>query len=609
MIPLISCQSITKSFGVRPLFKQISLGLLPEERLGLIGPNGSGKSTLLRILAGLDTPDSGEISRQKDLRLAYVPQEDSFPLEMTVEEVLNETLAKHPMENYERSAILNKTMNQVGFSDGTQMVGALSGGWKKRLALANAFVQNPDLLLLDEPTNHLDLEGVLWLETLLQDAPFAILMVSHDRTFLENVITHMIDLNKIYPEGYLKAEGAYSDFLDKKAAFMSGQSHLQQALESKVRREIDWLRRGAPARTTKAKGRIDSAGALIGELAEVKYRNAQVKNADLDFTSSKRQTKELIVARNLQKGYGDRTLFSGLSLTLSPGTRLGLAGPNGSGKTSLIRILTGEMEPDSGEVRRAERLRIVKFDQNRDQLDRNLSLRDALSPESDNVEYRGGNMHITAWAKRFLFRPEQLDMPVSSLSGGEQARVLIANLMRTPADVLILDEPTNDLDIPTLEVLEETLLEFPGALILVTHDRYLLDSVSTKLLALDGMGESKELAEYLQWERWYAEKKANSSFSRAKSTPSKGAVSIIPDVLRKLSTLEQKELNSMEATITKAEDGIVHLHETLLLPEIVANYQKSQVLWDQIEKEQEQISKLYKRWEELESRKAGSSSK
>ena len=338
-------------------------------------------------------------------------------------------------------------------------------------------------------------------------------------------------------------------------------------------------------------------------------RGSNSAAASADFTSSKRQTKELIVARKLKKGYGDKTLFSDLSLTLSPGVRLGLAGPNGSGKTSLIRILTGEMEPDSGDVRRADRLRIVKFDQNRDQLNRELSLRDALSPESDNVEYRGGNMHITAWAKRFLFRPEQLDMPVSSLSGGEQARVLIANLMRTPADVLILDEPTNDLDIPTLEVLEETLLEFPGALILVTHDRYLLDSVSTKLLALDGMGDSKELAEYLQWERWYAEKRANSSLSRAKSGASKPTISIIPDVLRKLSTVEQKELNTMEGTITKAEDGIVRLHETILQPEIVANYQKTQALWDQIEKEQEEISKLYKRWEELESRKAGSAAK
>ena len=603
MTPLLSCQDLTKSFGARPLFKNISLGLLPGERLGLIGPNGSGKSTLLRILAGLEPTDSGDVSRKKDLRLIYVPQDDQFPSEQTVEEVLNESLSKQPLEDYERNALLNKTLTQIGFEDGSKVVSALSGGWKKRLALANALIQRPDLLLLDEPTNHLDLEGVLWLEKLLRDAPFAILMVSHDRTFLENVITHLIDLNRVYPEGYFKSAGTYTDFLLKKEEFMSGQAHLQQALASKVRREIDWLRRGAPARTTKAKGRIDSAGQLIEELAEVKFRNSQTKNADIDFTGSRRQTKELIVGRNLEKSMGSQLLFSGLDITLSPGVRLGLAGPNGSGKTTLIRMLTAELEPDSGEIRRADRLRIVKFDQNRNQLDRSLSLREALSPESDNVEYRGGNMHVTAWAKRFLFRPEQLDMPVSSLSGGEQARVLIANLMRQPADLLVLDEPTNDLDIPTLEVLEESLLEFQGALLLVTHDRYLLDSVSTQILALDGLGDAKELADLQQWERWYASKRSNSRNSRAKSSSSPEANPVTPVVLRKLSTVEQKELSKMEETITTAESEVVRLQTLLSTPELSADFVRSQEVWQTVENEQSRIAALYRRWEELEARK------
>ena len=603
MIPLLSCQDLVKSFGARPLFKNISLGILPGERLGLIGPNGSGKSTLLRILAGMEKTDRGEISRKKDLRLIYVPQEDSFDSEMTVEEVLSESLAKQPLEDYERNALLNKTLKQIGFEDGSKVVSTLSGGWKKRLALANALIQRPEVLLLDEPTNHLDLEGVLWLEKLLREASFAIMMVSHDRTFLENVITHLLDLNRLYPEGYFKVEGTYTDFLLKKDEFMSGQAHLQQALASKVRREIDWLRRGAPARTTKAKGRIDSAGQLIEELAEVKYRNSQTKNADIDFTGSRRQTRELIVGRKLEKEMGGKLLFSELDVTLSPGVRLGLAGPNGSGKTTLIRMLTGELETDAGEIRLADRLRIVKFDQNRNQLDRTVSLRNALAPESDNVEYRGGSMHVTAWAKRFLFRPEQLDMPVSSLSGGEQARVLIANLMRQPADVLVLDEPTNDLDIPTLEVLEESLLEFQGALILVTHDRYLLDSVSTQILALDGLGNSKELADLQQWERWFVEKRSNSSFPRAKSNVQPLSPLPVLKVLRKLSTAEQKELSTLEKAISNAEKEVVRLQDLMSEPAIASDFKRSQGIWGNIEKEQGRIVNLYKRWEELEARK------
>jgi ATP-binding cassette subfamily F protein uup len=600
MTPLLSCQSLEKSYAARPLFRNISFGILPDERLGLIGPNGSGKTTLLRILAGQEEPDSGEVSRRRDLRLVYVPQNDVFDPDKTVGQVLDAAAATQRLEEYERVALLRRVCAQIGFAETTQNVRTLSGGWRKRLALAQALIQRPGLLILDEPTNHLDLEGVLWLESLLKTASFALLLVSHDRYFLENVTNRTLELNRAYPEGYLSIAGPYSEFLQKKEEFLAGQAHQQHTLQGKVKQEIEWLRRGPQARTTKAKARIDQAHQMIGDLAELKVRNAQGRSAEIDFSASGRKTNELLVARDVGKRMGDRLLFSGVDLVLSPGTRIGLIGPNGSGKTTLLRLMAGELEPDSGAIRRAERLRIVRFDQGREQLDRSLSLRRALAPESDNVEFRGSTMHVSAWARRFLFDADQLDMIVGNLSGGEQARVLVATLMRQPADLLILDEPTNDLDIPTLEVLEESLVEFPGAIVLVTHDRYLLDRVSTEVLALDGAGSAHALADYAQWERIRE--------SRVEATPGSSArpktqdPKSMPPAVRRLSTIEQRELAGMEMAITAAEEEVVRLHDRLADPAIAADHIEAQAVFAAYEESQERVASLYARWEELEAR-------
>ena len=602
MIPLLSCQTLCKSYAARPLFRNISFGVLPNERLGLIGPNGSGKTTLLRIFAGDEKPDSGEISRRRDLRLVYVPQTDVFPAGKTAAQVLDEALATQRLEGYERAALLNRVVAQVGFGDTQQPVDTLSGGWRKRLALARALVQRPGLLILDEPTNHLDLEGVLWLEALLRSAPFALLLVSHDRYFLENVTNRTLELNPAYPEGYLSIAGPYSEFLQKKEEFLAGQAHQQHSLQGKVNQEIEWLRRGPQARTTKAKARIDQAHQMIGDLAELKVRNAQGRTAAIDFNASGRKTNDLLVTRGVAKRMGDRLLFSGVDLSLAPGTRMGLIGPNGSGKTTLLRLMAGELTPDAGEIRRAERLRIVRFDQNREFLDRSVSLRRALAPESDNVEFRGSWMHVSAWAKRFLFSADQLDMIVGSLSGGEQARVLIASLMRQPADLLILDEPTNDLDIPTLEVLEESLVEFPGAIVLVTHDRYLLDRVSTEVLALDGAGGAHALADYAQWERTWQSRKESEAPAAGK--PKARCPKVAAPAARRLSSAEQRELAGMEAAITKAEEEVVRLHDKLADPAIAADHVEVKSVFAAYEKSQEQAAKLYARWEELESRQS-----
>ena len=602
MTPLLSAQGISKAYSARALFQNISFGINEGERIGVIGPNGSGKSTLLKILAGRDTPDSGIVSARRRLRIGYVQQEDEFPPEATVLQVLTRALVDLPMEPTERELQITLTLTKVGFPDRDQRAADLSGGWRKRLAIAREIIRDPELLLLDEPTNHLDLEGILWLEDLLQTASFACLLISHDRFFLERVATRLIELNKAYPEGYLSVEGAYSDFLEKKDAFLDAQQQRQHALAGQVKREVEWLRRGAPARTTKAKGRIESAGNLINELAEVKYRNAQNRSADIDFSATNRKTKELLVAKEVKKSMGARLLFDDVNVVLSPGVRLGLLGPNGSGKTTLLKVLSDSLPPDSGTVQKADGLRVVLFDQNREQLDRKVSLRNALSPNSDNVIFNEGSMHVSAWARRFLFQAGQLDMPVGSLSGGEQARVLIARLMLRPADLLILDEPTNDLDIPTLEVLEQSLLEFPGALILVTHDRYLLDRISTTLLALDGKGGADFYADYSQWE---AKQMAppEPAPTKREAVPAPAAPKPAAPAGRRLSTAEQRELQNMEATIMAAEEQVSALQTEMQKPEIVADYQKLKTVMDAVHAAEQKVASLYNRWEELEARK------
>ena len=598
MAVLLSCQSLSKSYSARPLFQNISFGIGDDERLGLIGPNGSGKSTLLKILAGLEKPDSGTLSVRKTLRIGYVPQDESFPSESTVEDILRDAIAEEVLEADERATRIEVAIAKVGFPDREQKAGTLSGGWRKRLAIAREWIRQPELLLLDEPTNHLDLEGVLWLEGLLASAPFAYLLISHDRYFLENVTNRMIELNPAYAEGFLSVEGAYSDFLVKREEYLSAQAHQQVALASKVRLEIAWLQRGARARTTKAKGRIEAAGQMIEELGELKFRNAQNAAVAIDFTASGRKSKELLVAKDIEKSLGGRTLFTKLNFVLSPGKKLGLLGANGSGKTTLLRLMAGQREPDKGTIKPADRLRVVWFDQDREQLDKEATLRDTLCPNSDTVLYRGNPVHVASWATRFLFRSEQLNSQVGYLSGGEQARILIARLMLQPADLLILDEPTNDLDIPSLEVLEESLSDFPGAVVLVTHDRFLLDTISTEILALDGKGGHRFFASYAQWET--AQKTIEDAPRSAR--PAKEA-SPNPALARPgLSSSERRELSQIEAKIEAAEQEVAALQKQMEDPIIASDHTKLQECWDKLPLAQERVVVLYARWEELESR-------
>src|SRR5262245_55266714 len=534
---LLSCEAVSKSYGGRSLFDNLSFGLFEGDQAGLVGPNGSGKSTLLKILAGLITPDGGTRALRSGVRVGYVAQDPVFPSGATVGAVVIAALAS--VEEDDRPSRLALALGRAGFAEGGAPVEALSGGWKKRLAIARELAAEPDILLLDEPTNHLDVEGILWLERTLTEWARAFVVVSHDRYFLEHVATRMLELNRIYPNGLFETEGAYSDFLDRRDAFLRGQAAYEDALANTVRREIAWLRRGAKARSTKAKGRIKEAGRLIEELEDRRARGS-VAVAGIDFTASARRTRRRLVARDLTVSRGGQRLVSSLDLVVTPGTRVGLIGPNGSGKTTLLDVLAGALPPESGVVERADQLRIVRFEQERGGLDPAQSLRRALAPEGDAVTWQGRSVHVASWAKRFLFRPEQLEVPVGHLSGGERARILIARLLRDPADPLILDEPTNDLDIPTLEVLEDRLAEFDGGLVLVTHDRFMLERVSTMIVALDGAGGVATFADHAQWEA------ARVATAPPPRKPADRAPQRERERPRRLGYLEQREWDAME---------------------------------------------------------------
>jgi ABC transport system ATP-binding/permease protein len=593
--PLLSVMGAGKSFGAAPLFSNISIHISEGERLGLIGPNGSGKSTLLKIMAGMLEPDTGTRTLRKLTRIAYVAQEPEFARGMTVGKVLAEALPVHGMDEAERAAVMSVTLGRAGFADGNAAVESLSGGWKRRLSIARELIRNPDVLLLDEPTNHLDLEGILWLEKLLADAPFAAVVVSHDRYFLENAATEVAEINRAYPDGMFRADGAYADFLEKREAFLEAQSEQQAALANRVRREVEWLRRGPKARTGKSRARIDAAHELMGELTEVSSRNAKA-GMRIDFTASGRKTRKLVRAEGIGKKLGGRQLFRDLSFSLSPGMRLGLAGPNGSGKTTLLRVLKGELDADAGVIERADGLRLVYFDQGREQLDPAAPLREGLGAHGDSVVYRDRAIHIAGWAKRFLFRPEQLDTPVGRFSGGERARIIIARLMLQAADVLLLDEPTNDLDIPTLEVLEESLTDFAGAVVLVTHDRYMLDRVSTVVLGLDGEGRAEVFADYSQWAQARAVKPVQVSQERPAASPTAPR--------KKLAYLEAREWEQMEQRILKAEQLLEAARTALQAPEVVSDPFALQQRYAAVEASEAEVEKLYARWAELE-RKTG----
>jgi ATP-binding cassette subfamily F protein uup len=595
MPPILNAQSVTKQFGATPLFRGISITVEDGDRIGLIGPNGAGKSTLLALLAGQVEPDEGELAVRRRARAAYVPQDSRFELGLTVRAILERDMVDAEVPGNEREGRIQELVGRTGFSSLEDEAASLSGGWRKRLAIAEALVTQPDVLLLDEPTNHLDLAGIEWLEELLSGAPFATVTVSHDRYFLESTCTQIVELNRVYAEGLLRVKGNFSRFLEEKQAYLESQNRQMESLRNRVRTEIEWLRRGPKARTTKSKARIDSANQMIGQLADMTTRTAS-GSAGIDFAASQRKTKRLVEFENVACEIGGKRLFSELNFALIAGSKVGLVGPNGSGKTTLLRLLRGEIEPAEGSVKRADALRLVYFSQMR-QLDDSVTLRRALAPEGDSVIHNGRPVHVASWAARFLFIGEQLNQPVRNLSGGERARVLIARLMLEPADVLLLDEPTNDLDIPTLEILEENLLEFPGALVLVTHDRYLLNRVATTVVGLDGKGRIGLFADFGQWESWLEEEPTATETAPAK--PAASSAGPASSGKKKLSYLEAREFAGIEQRVEESDARVAAARARVEDPQIATDSVALQQALAEVEAAQQENEAIYARWAEL----------
>jgi len=593
---LVSGQNLAKSFGVRPLFENLSLGLFEGERAGLIGPNGAGKSTLLKILAGAEAADAGTLAARRGLRVGFLAQQDRFERAAegwTVRDELVRALGGLDLQDWEIDIRVDAALEEARFSDPAAPVRALSGGWRKRLAVLAQVVREPDLLLLDEPTNHLDLEGVLWLEGFLASRTFSFLLVTHDRAFLQCACNRIIELNKRYEDGHFSSAGNYSDFLEKREELFAHQETREQTLRNTVRGEVAWLRKGPKARTTKQQARIDRAGDMIAELSEVAYRNAQVRATEIDFDATERKSRRLIRAVGIEKSLGGRKLFGPLDLTLAPGQKLGLLGDNGSGKSTLLKILAGELDPDAGTLQRADRLQVVTFDQHRESLDPGQTLKRALCPAGEHVEYKGSRIHVYGWADRFLFRKEQMEYPLSRLSGGEQARVHIARLMLKPADVLLLDEPTNDLDLQSLEVLENSLQDFPGALVLVTHDRYLLERVCPGLLALDGRGNANVYADLSQWES-----------ARAVSGAEAASAPAAPARPTGLSKEESRELQRLESAVQAAERKAAAARAALEDPAVAADAAELAKRHAAHEEALRAAEALFARWSALEARRS-----
>jgi ATP-binding cassette subfamily F protein uup len=599
--PILNAQGLSKRYGVASLFQNISFTISRGDRIGLIGPNGSGKSTLLEILSARVKPESGEVAIRKGTSLAYVHQISEFPPESTCRSVIESAIERIGIHESERPYRAEQALHRAGFPDFEVHAAALSGGWSKRLAIVEAVVQVPDILLLDEPTNHLDLAGIQWLEDLLHAAAFACVAVSHDRYFLESVTSDMVELNRYYADGFLRVKGNYSEFLKAKELYLDAQGKHQDALANRVRTEIEWLRRGPKARATKSKSRIDNAHEMIGELADLNFRT-RASSARIDFSASNRLTKQLVTLDNVSCTVAGKKLFQHLSFAVTSGMRVGLVGPNGSGKTTLLRLMRGEIDPTQGKIARADALRIVYFDQTR-RLDPEITLRRALAPDSDSVIYQDQVIHVASWAARFLFAQEDLNRPVGRLSGGERARVLIARLMLQPADVLLLDEPTNDLDIPTLEILEASLLEYSGALLLVTHDRFMLDRVSTVVLGLDGHGRAERFADYSQWDAWLRGNAGkNSSAPLPQTKKPAPAPAAVPN--KKPSVNAAREAVRMEKRITEAEAVLAARSAALEDPAIASDAPRLHTAYAEMEAAQSAVDALYARWSELEKQQA-----
>ncbi|MBS0513283.1 MAG: ATP-binding cassette domain-containing protein [Proteobacteria bacterium] len=639
-MPLLSVENACLAFGHVDLLDHVSFQLDPGERVALIGRNGSGKSSLLRAVAGQAALDDGSVWRQAGLVTAYVPQEADFDLERDVFATVADGLgdAARLLVDYhaamvavaehataEAMARLDRLQHAVEAAEGWRLnqrvehmlarlglsaeakVSSLSGGGVKRVALARALVAEPDLLLLDEPTNHLDLDGILWLEELIRDFRGAVVVITHDRVFLDNVATRIIELDRGKLASY---PGRFADYQRRKAEELEAEAKAAARFDKFLAQEEVWIRKGVEARRTRNEGRVRRLEALRVARAA---RRDRLGNVSLAVDRGEQSGQMVSELSHVTKRFGDRTVVRDFSTRIMRGDRVGFIGPNGAGKTTLLKLILGEIAPDEGTVRRGTRQAVAYFDQLRAQLDPELPLTEVISPGSDFVEIGGEKKHVIGYLGDFLFAPQRARSPVKSLSGGERNRLLLARLFARPANLLVLDEPTNDLDIETLDLLEELLAGYEGTLFLVSHDRAFLDNVVTQVIAAEGDGRWGEYAGgYGDWQRVQAARAASREVARdtakraapapARPAADKGAASRPA----KMSFNEKRELEGLPDRIAALEDEQTALHARMADP---ALYQQAPQEVAQIKARLEaleaEIEAAMARWEELESRAAG----
>lgn len=627
-MPFVRLSAVSIAFGVQPVLDHADFQLDPGERVGLIGRNGEGKSTLLKAIAGQVPTDSGELWIQPGTRIALLEQEPRLPEQATIYDAVADALGDvgHWIAEYHRLseqvhadtaalAELGRLQHELESRDGwrlqqrvehtlsrlalpgDQAVAGLSGGWRRRVALARALVVEPEVLLLDEPTNHLDLESILWLEEQLLQFGGAVLLITHDRAFLQKIATRIVDLDR----GRLTSwPGDYADYLEKKAAALEEEARHNAEFDKKLAQEEAWIRQGIKARRTRNEGRVRALKQLRVERSQRRLQQGQAK---LELEQSERSGKLVIEAENVSFAYGGETIIRDFSTTLLRGDRVGLIGPNGVGKSTLLQILLKQLEPQSGSVRHGTRLNIAYFDQLRAQLDPDATLADAVSEGKDYLDINGQRLHIMSYLGNFLFPPARARSPVRSLSGGERNRALLARLFSKPCNLLVMDEPTNDLDVETLELLEDLLANFDGSLLLVSHDRTFLDNVVTSTLVFEGGGRIGEfVGGYSDWLAYSSRSKAQ---DKADIPPppsqSKAAEAAAPSAKKKLSYKEQKELEALPARIEELEGRQSALNARINAADF---YKESPETVKSVLAEAETLAQdleqAYARWDELE---------
>lgn len=632
-MPLIRLDKVSVAFGAKPLMDHVDFQIDPGERVALVGLNGAGKSTLLKVIGGKQSTDSGEFWCDPACRIAELPQAMPAADERNVREVVSEGLADIVVlrEAYDALAAkadgadlseLEELQHKIEALDGwhleqrvqqildrlnlpgDKLMSQLSGGWRRRAALGAALVQEPQLLLLDEPTNHLDIETIEWLEQQLLNFNGGLLFISHDRALVEKLATRIVELDR----GVLASfPGSYSTYLEQKEKLLEEEERNNALFDKRLAQEETWIRQGIKARRTRNEGRVRALKAMRNERADRRNRQGKAK-----FNMEEAQKSGKLVAEltAVSHAYDGRSLISNLDFLLQRGDRVGLIGPNGAGKSTLLNIILGKLVPERGEVRVGTNLKVAYFDQLRSQLDMEKSIIDNIAQGRESIELNGRKRHVISYLSDFLFSPERSRTPVKALSGGECNRVMLAKLFSQPANILVLDEPTNDLDIETLELLEEILLDFDGTVLLVSHDRSFLDNVVTSTLAFEGYGRVREyVGGYNDWLRQRPEPVEEvKSKPQQKPAEKPKAVEAAPKAKKKLSYKLQRELDSLPEQLEEAESALAVLQEETAAPDF---YQKDhQVVSDklaELQVKEEKVEALMERWVELEAMQEGNS--